>query len=394
MCSSCRANRHAFWQQIDGLIEIEKSKGKTTGSLGTTKRGIGPTYSSKMDRTGFRVGDLYADWAGFCTRFRDFIAKHKLRHAVLEVDIEAVLASTKTLAERLKPMVTDTVPYIHERLGNKKLLVEGANATMLDIDFGTYPYVTSSSTTAGGVATGLGIPPKEVKHVYGVVKAYTTRVGAGGFPTEQLNKIGETMQEVGFEFGVTTGRRRRCGWLDLVVLKYSTLLNGFKSLMITKLDILDSFKEIKVAVAYTIGGETLKSFPAHISKLDELEVVYETLPGWSTPIVSEESFRHRGAFRAGTVPSRPRMSVVLESNGGGGEGRRRLGLAGRFLAPTLTSRHSLAGTLQVDIRTYDALPENAKKYLTFIEVRVNLYPTHAPCGSTHRCHRCPNRTVG
>ena len=272
---------------------MEKSKGKTTGSLGTTKRGIGPTYSSKMDRTGFRVGDLYADWAGFCTRFRDFIAKHKLRHADLEVDIEAVLASTKTLAERLKPMVTDTVPYIHERLGNKKLLVEGANATMLDIDFGTYPYVTSSSTTAGGVATGLGIPPKEVKHVYGVVKAYTTRVGAGGFPTEQLNKIGETMQEVGFEFGVTTGRRRRCGWLDLVVLKYSTLLNGFKSLMITKLDILDSFKEIKVAVAYKIGGETLKSFPAHISKLDELEVVYETLPGWSTPIVSEESFRHR-----------------------------------------------------------------------------------------------------
>lgn len=155
---------------------------------------------------------------------------------------------------------------------------------MLDIDFGTYPYVTSSSTGIGGVLTGLGIPPRTIRNVYGVVKAYTTRVGEGPFPTEQLNKVGETLQDVGAEYGVTTGRKRRCGWLDLVVLKYSNLINGYTSLNITKLDVLDKFKEIEVGVAYKLNGKELPSFPEDLIDLAKVEVVYKKFPGWEQDI--------------------------------------------------------------------------------------------------------------
>lgn len=175
-------------------------------------------------------------------------------------------------------------------LQKKKILIEGANALMLDIDFGTYPYVTSSSTGIGGVLTGLGIPPKTIRNIYGVVKAYTTRVGEGPFPTEQLNSVGETLQDVGAEYGVTTGRKRRCGWLDLVVLRYSNLINGYTSLNITKLDVLDKFKEIKVGVAYKLNGKELKSFPEDLIDLANVEVVYETLPGWETDITKIKSY--------------------------------------------------------------------------------------------------------
>jgi adenylosuccinate synthase len=147
-------------------------------------------------------------------------------------------------------MVIDTIPYIHAAFGSKKILVEGANATMLDIDMGTYPYVTSSNCTIGGVCTGLGLPPRKVKHVYGVCKAYSTRVGFGGFPTELLDELGCKLQDIGHEYGVTTGRKRRCGWLDLVVMKHSCLVNGYSSLMLTKLDVLDSFAELKVCTGY------------------------------------------------------------------------------------------------------------------------------------------------
>ena len=157
---------------------------------------------------------------------------------------------------------------------------------MLDIDFGTYPYVTSSSTSIGGLCTGLGIPPRYIENIYGVVKAYTTRVGEGPFPTEQLNPEGEALQQIGAEFGVTTGRKRRCGWLDLVVMKYSTWINGYTHLNITKLDVLDTFKEIEVGVAYKDNktGEVLKSFPADLNDLANVDVVYETLPGWEQDI--------------------------------------------------------------------------------------------------------------
>jgi len=166
----------------------------------------------------------------------------------------------------------------------RRVLVEGANALMLDIDFGTYPFVTSSSTSIGGVCTGLGIPPRMVGKTIGVVKAYTTRVGGGPFPTEQLNDIGVHFQEVGAEFGTTTGRRRRCGWLDLVVLKHSNLVNGYDALNLTKLDVLDQLKEIKVAVGYEVDGKELAGFPADLDVLAKVRVIYETLPGWATSI--------------------------------------------------------------------------------------------------------------
>lgn len=155
---------------------------------------------------------------------------------------------------------------------------------MLDIDFGTYPYVTSSNTGIGGVLTGLGIPPRTIDEIYGVVKAYTTRVGEGPFPTEQLNENGEKLQTIGAEFGVTTGRKRRCGWLDLVVLKYSTLINGYTSLNITKLDVLDTFKEIPVGISYSIQGKKLDLFPEDLNILGKVEVEYKVLPGWDQDI--------------------------------------------------------------------------------------------------------------
>ena len=188
------------------------------------------------------------------------------------------------MAQRLRPFVIDSVVYIHQALSaGKRILVEGANAMMLDIDCGTYPYVTSSSTTIGGLCTGLGIPPRRIGKVIGVIKAYTTRVGSGPFPTEQLNvgdlsdvmndilmhigpvqDIGVQLQEIGLEFGATTGRRRRCGWLDLVVMKHSALINGYDSLNLTKLDILDGFEEIKIGVKYVVDGKDLAGFPGKL----------------------------------------------------------------------------------------------------------------------------------
>ncbi|XP_037543590.1 adenylosuccinate synthetase isozyme 2-like [Nematolebias whitei] len=172
-------------------------------------------------------------------------------------------------AERLRPMVTDGVYFMHKALTgpSKKILVEGANAALLDIDFGTYPFVTSSNCTVGGVCTGLGVPPSYVGRVYGVVKAYTTRVGVGAFPTEQDNEVGELLQTRGREFGVTTGRKRRCGWLDLILVRYAHMVNGFSAIALTKLDILDTLPEIKVGVAYKVDGKPLPSFPDFPSSL-------------------------------------------------------------------------------------------------------------------------------
>lgn len=215
-------------------------------------------------------------------------------------DVDAELARYKLLAARLAPHVVDGPTFLSKALEDKKrILVEGANALMLDLDFGTYPFVTSSPTGIGGVLTGLGLPPSRIGEVFGVVKAYTTRVGAGPFPTEQLNvrslmhlpaltraqDVGVHMQEVGQEFGVTTGRRRRCGWLDLVVLKYSHLINDYTALNLTKLDILDQLPVLKIAVAYHLDGKKLdRYFPADLSVLDKVEVEYVELEGWMESI--------------------------------------------------------------------------------------------------------------
>ncbi|XP_028579978.1 adenylosuccinate synthetase isozyme 2 isoform X2 [Podarcis muralis] len=225
-------------------------------------------------------------------KFKVLANQYKSVYPTLEIDIEGELKRLKGYTERLKPMVRDGVYFMYEALHGppKKILVEGANAALLDIDFGTYPFVTSSNCTVGGVCTGLGMPPQNVGEVYGVVKAYTTRVGIGAFPTEQDNKIGELLQTRGKEVGVTTGRKRRCGWLDLVLLRYAHMINGFTALALTKLDILDVFPEIKVGVAYRINDKIIPHFPANQEVLNKVEVQYETLPGWNTDISNARTF--------------------------------------------------------------------------------------------------------
>ncbi|KAJ3000992.1 phosphoribosylaminoimidazole carboxylase ade2 [Globomyces sp. JEL0801] len=246
-------------QLIDGIKEGELAVGGQ--DLGTTRKGIGPTYSSKASRSGLRVHHLY-NFPEFEEKFRKIIANKKKRYGNFDYDIEGELQNYKELALKLKPYVIDSIKYVYDALNSgKHVLVEGANALMLDIDFGTYPFVTSSNTGVGGVSTGLGIPPRKITKVLGVVKAYTTRVGAGPFPTEQLNAVGEQLQTVGQEWGTTTGRKRRCGWLDTVVLKYSHMINDYTSINLTKLDVLDGLDEIKIGFAYKIGDDYLDSFP-------------------------------------------------------------------------------------------------------------------------------------
>ncbi|KAK9455820.1 Adenylosuccinate synthetase [Dipodascopsis uninucleata] len=272
-------------QIADGLHEAELS----SAALGTTRRGIGPSYSTKATRSGIRVHHLVSQepgaWDEFEYRFRSLVDAFRKRYGVFEYDVESELARYKVLADQLRPYVIDAVAFMHEALSSKKrILIEGANALMLDLDFGTYPYVTSSNTSIGGVSTGLGIPPQKLTEIIGVVKAYTTRVGAGPFPTEQLNDIGETLQDVGAEYGVTTGRKRRCGWLDLVVLRYSTIINGYTLLNITKLDVLDGLKEIKIGIAYHYNGKRFETFPEDLLVVEKVEVEYVTMKGWNTDI--------------------------------------------------------------------------------------------------------------
>ncbi|TPX34065.1 adenylosuccinate synthase [Synchytrium microbalum] len=277
-----------FHQIVDGLKEAELGG----GNIGTTRKGIGPTYSAKASRSGLRVHHLMSDWDVFTAKFKTALGNKMKRYGDFDYNADAELAKLKGLVIRLKPMVVDTISYIHKSLSNgKHVLVEGAQSLMLDVDFGTYPYVTSSSTSIGGVCTGLGIPPSKVGKVVGVVKAYTTRVGSGPFATEQLNDVGKHLQEVGFEWGVTTGRRRRCGWLDMVVLRYSHMVNGYTSVNLTKLDVLDQLDEIKIAVGYKYKGELLESFPADLDLLEhDFEVVYETFPGWKKDISSFKKY--------------------------------------------------------------------------------------------------------
>ncbi|KAH9489096.1 hypothetical protein Btru_057658 [Bulinus truncatus] len=276
-----------FHQQVDGMLE----SGRGHKSIGTTKKGIGPTYSSKATRNGLRISDLIGDFNKFSEKFKHLVDHFKTVFPELEVDIDKELALYKELAVKVRPMVKDTVSYLHKNIKeNKQILVECAQSTILDIDFGLYPYVTSSNCSVGGVITGLGIPPHVIGEVFGVIKAYLTRVGSGGFPTELKDEKGELLQKRGAEFGVTTGRPRRCGWLDLTMLKYANMINGFTGLAVTKLDILDVFEDIKVGVAYHFNGQKLDTFPASDDDLQQVEVEYETLPGWKTSTEGARKF--------------------------------------------------------------------------------------------------------
>nr|XP_039259104.1 adenylosuccinate synthetase-like [Styela clava] len=278
-----------FHHAVDGMQEAQKG----TKKLGTTKKGIGPTYSTKAARHGIRIGELMGNREYFAEKYRQLAMMFQKQFPDLEIDIESELLRYDELREKLRPLVKDAVLFMHEVTQSqeeKNILVEGANATMLDIDFGTYPFVTSSNCSVGGICTGLGLPPSSIGNVVGVVKAYTSRVGAGPFPTEQCNEIGDTLQEVGKEFGVTTGRRRRCGWLDLVMVKYAHVINNLSSIALTKLDILDNFEELKIGIAYTHKGEKLPQFPATLEVLRDVEVEYLTLPGWKQSTVSCRTF--------------------------------------------------------------------------------------------------------
>lgn len=281
-----------FHQAVDGVQEQQRQQ-QAGKKLGTTKKGIGPVYSSKAARNGLRICDLMSDFQEFSKRFKVLAAQYTSMYPTLEIDIEGELEKLKVYVEKIKPMVRDGVQFMYEALHGppKKILVEGANAALLDIDFGTYPFVTSSNCTVGGVCTGLGLPPRNVGKVYGVVKAYTTRVGVGAFPSEQNNEIGDLLQAQGKEVGVTTGRKRRCGWLDLVLVKYAQMLNGFTAIAVTKLDILDVLPEIKVGVAYKVDDVVIPHFPANQEVLQKVEVQYHTLPGWNSDTSTARTFQ-------------------------------------------------------------------------------------------------------
>ncbi|KAK8720029.1 hypothetical protein OTU49_013613 [Cherax quadricarinatus] len=226
------------------------------------------------------MADLLGDFSLFEQRLRNLVDSHKRMFPELQVNVEEEVSKYKDYAEKMQPLVANTLAYIHKCLKeNKKVLVEGANAAMLDIDFGTYPYVTPSNCSIGGVCTGLGIAPQYIVEVYGVVKAYTTRVGVGPFPTE-LHDTGKLLQSRGGEYGVTTGRPRRCGWLDAVLLSHSNMVNGYTAIILTKLDILDELEEIKIGVGYLKNGEKIEHFPANMGELEDITVEYITMPGW------------------------------------------------------------------------------------------------------------------
>ena len=264
---------------LDAASEASKGKAK----IGSTLKGIGPTYMDKTGRNGLRVGDLeMEDWKD---RYRALADKHEKMIAFYDVDVQYDLAELEkefwTAIETLKELTfIDSEEYLHQAMKNgKTILAEGAQGSLLDIDFGTYPFVTSSNTTAAGACTGLGVAPRNIADAFGIFKAYTTRVGSGPFPTELFDEVGERMGKVGNEFGATTGRKRRCGWLDLVALKYAVQVNGITQLIMMKGDVLSGFETLKVCTGYIYKGEEIKHLPFNIEP-ENLEPVYTEVKGW------------------------------------------------------------------------------------------------------------------
>ncbi|MDB4135047.1 adenylosuccinate synthetase, partial [Flavobacteriaceae bacterium] len=261
--------------------------------IGSTLKGIGPTYMDKTGRNGIRVGDLESE--NWLVKYRNLANKHQKMVDFYDVEIEYNLEELEKeffdSIEVLKSLnFTDSEEYIFNAQSNSKsILAEGAQGSLLDIDFGTYPYVTSSNTTAAGACTGLGVAPNAIKKVYGIFKAYTTRVGSGPFPTELFDEDGETMGRVGKEFGATTGRSRRCGWLDIVALKYACQINGVTELMMMKADVLSGFKTIKVCTSYLYKGKEIKHFPYNIEQ-ENVEPIYKNFNGWKEDLTQKENF--------------------------------------------------------------------------------------------------------
>lgn len=279
-----------YHRKLDAAIERYLGENQ----IGTTKKGIGPAYTDKFSRFGIRVQDLF-DPKIFAEKVEAALEeKNKILPRVyntLPMDADEIVSEYLEYAERLEPLVTDTSLLLHEALrAGKNVLFEGAQGTLLDVDHGTYPFVTSSNPTAGGAVVGSGIGPKAIDEIVGVAKAYISRVGTGPFPTELHDEVGDTMIELGGEYGTVTGRRRRCGWLDLVALRYAVRVNSLTRLFLTKMDILSAFDTIKVATAYRSGDDHYDHFPSQQSVLYHCEPVYEELEGWGDDITGVREY--------------------------------------------------------------------------------------------------------
>jgi adenylosuccinate synthase len=296
-CSRLKVSGNAhvifpYHQELDRLIERHLGK----NSLGTTKRGIGPTYADKASRVGIRLQDLL-DPKIFREKLRNVVAEKNLVLAKVynRLGFDADELADRYLSEvvpRLEPHIADTVGLVHEALeAGQHVLFEGAQATFLDIDHGTYPYVTSSNPVAGGACVGAGVGPRHIDRVVGIAKAYVTRVGAGPFPTELFDSVGDALCDIGREYGTNTGRRRRCGWFDVPMMRQAVRLNSLSELAITKLDVMDTFETVKACVAYDVNGTRVEHLPYHQSDFHAAVPIYEELPGWRTDLteVTERS---------------------------------------------------------------------------------------------------------
>jgi adenylosuccinate synthase len=268
-----------YHRELDLLSEARRGERK----IGTTSRGIGPAYEDKIARRGVRVGDL-ANRSSLADAVEHNVAARNRLIAESTMDAQQVLADLERAWVRMRPWVADASLFLaRAREDGRSIMFEGAQGTLLDIDHGTYPYVTSSNATIGGVCTGLGVPPRAIDRVLGVAKAYTTRVGEGPLPTELTGEMGDRLRESGQEFGAVTGRPRRCGWFDAVAVRYASRINGLDALALTKLDVLDGLPELQVCTAYRCRGKVLTEMPGELSELAACEPVYETLPGWTEP---------------------------------------------------------------------------------------------------------------
>jgi adenylosuccinate synthase len=278
-----------YHRELDLLAEARRGEQK----IGTTSRGIGPAYEDKIGRRGIRIGDL-ADGSAdgpLAAAVRENVAARNRLVGNTEMKWEDVRADLRRVWKRLQPFVEDTSLRLHRELkAGKRVMFEGAQGTLLDIDHGTYPFVTSSNSTAGGAATGLGVGPSVIGTVLGVAKAYTTRVGGGPLPTELFGEMGERLRETGQEYGASTGRPRRCGWYDAVAVRYAARVNGLHALAITKLDVLDGIPELQICTAYRCGNERLTEMPGDVNQLAACEPIYEAIPGWTEPTVGITDF--------------------------------------------------------------------------------------------------------
>jgi adenylosuccinate synthase len=276
---------HIVFPYHGALDASREAACRKENKIGTTKRGIGPAYGDKMSRVGLRIGDLRDPaFPQLLTERMNEVNRVLEAMGAEPLDTAKLITGICEAARVIEPFIGDSITFLGEAVRDgKSILFEGAQGTMLDIDFGTYPFVTSSNSTAGGACTGTGVPPNKIDRVLGVIKTYTTRVGEGPFPTELTDEVGELLAREGNEFGATTGRPRRCGWFDAVVARYSAMINGFDVWAMTKLDVLDKLETIKICVAYECDGERYETVPGNVRILARCTPVYEEMPGWQSP---------------------------------------------------------------------------------------------------------------